>query len=114
MKSTTDPLGVCLAISLVGLATSACQFNGTTYTTLADASAACYRWRQAGKPIQVLVKANETGQNKEVPVKTYNRDCRYDSHKDAYVGYEIKDFSAGGAIHTPDKAYEVRLFRLNR
>ena len=115
MKSTIDPLGVCLAISLVGLATSGCQFNGTTYTTLADASAACYRWRQAGKPIQMRVKANENGKEKEFSIKTFNRDCKYDSHKDAYVGSEMKNYSAGGTIiNTPDKAYEVRLFRLSR
>ena len=104
-------ISIAIILSLC-MVVSACKFRQTSFASTAEASAACYAWRSEGKKITMKIKINEGGKIKSVKIRTYNRECRYDSTKNEYGGYEIKDFSGGGTTNDQDKAYKIKQFRI--
>ena len=58
-----------------------------TYSSLADASSACYRWRQEGKTITIDDTPLKEHPKEVDRYKTYDRTCTFDSTSDEYIGY---------------------------
>ena len=110
-KVAGNAILLALAISM---SLTACKFRQTSFATKSEANAACNAWRSEGKKITMKINVIEGGRSKTVKIKTYNRECWYDSSKREYGGYEIKDFSGAGATNNPDKAYKVKQFRIEQ
>mgnify|MGYP003347304081 CR=1 FL=1 len=81
--------GFVLASALnIFLVLAGCQINSLkAYSTLADASSACYSWRQHGKSITVSDASATDPSAKVEHYKTYDRACNFDPVLEEYVGY---------------------------
>lgn len=93
MSLRIDPAllaGVMITLGLTG-----CQQNVTAFKTLADASSACYAWREKGKKLSLVSKEDPQDRGGHHVIVTSSRACRYDSSKNAYFGFDAPTASNG-------------------
>ncbi len=96
-----------LAGVMITVGLTACQHNVAVFKTLADASSACYAWREHGKKLSLISKEDPRDRGGRHVIVTSSRACKFDSRKDAYFGFDAQAASDGITTAELAKAQEL-------